>query len=230
LKDKVLEEDTLTWLQKTLKTVPKNAKPIFGYRFLVTGDFNGDGIADTLTEHFISLLDGKEANKFYDSLSDYGQLVALTIAKEPESFVSANSKKIDTLFIWGGGQLSGLSFLKNEGDLDGDGADDLSYVVDWADESNLNTCHLVSYKRHKWVELYSFPIWDWQIPELPSRYLSGAGRSTDDSLRQQLEINLKAWPGFIKKIENNKIRVIFRNDDAMEDSTIIDLKHIKKDK
>ncbi len=238
LKGNALKEDSLTPMEKTLRSVPKNAKPRFGYRFVIRGDFDGDGRQDTLTEHYFSLRYGEETNKYYDSLEDYDQQVAMAVNKVPYSFVSSNTRAIDTLSIWRGGQLFGLAYLKNEGDLDGDGADEISYVIDWADWSSINTGYLMSYKHHKWKELYHFDIWDWQIPQLPqfstSFGLFGVGGivSTmgNDTMNTRLQNDLDSWPGFIKKIGKNKIRVIYRNWASEMDTAIIDLRHIKKKK
>src|SRR4051812_14908215 len=79
--------ESINQLEETLRNIPKNVKPIFGYRLIISGDFNGDGKKEKLIEHFFSLLDKKETNKFYDGLTDYGQLVALTVKKEPFSFL-----------------------------------------------------------------------------------------------------------------------------------------------
>ncbi|MFT5822368.1 MAG: hypothetical protein ACI8ZM_003624 [Crocinitomix sp.] len=38
--------------------------PIFGYHFIIEGDFNGNGIQDTLVEHYISQSNWKETDKF----------------------------------------------------------------------------------------------------------------------------------------------------------------------
>jgi len=222
-------------LEETLKTIPKNIKPVLGYRFILTGDFDGDGKKEKLIEHFFSGLDYKETNKFYDSLSDYDQLVALTVKKAPYSFVSSDNNRIDTLHISSGGQLLGLSYIKNEGDLNGDGTDEVSYVVSWADWSNLNTWHIVTYKNKKWTELYSFPIWDWQLPNLPQTFnqygLFGLDdkiiNTTNDTVNNRLEAELINFKGLVKKVKTNKIQVIFRNDEAEEDTTIVDLKRLK---
>ncbi|MGG9961194.1 hypothetical protein [Ferruginibacter sp. SUN106] len=126
-------------LEEILKTIPKDIKPVFGYRFIISGDFDGDGKKEQLIEHFFSGVDNKETNKFYEGLSDYDQLVALTVKKDPVSFVLSDNKNIDTLGISSTSQLLGLSFLKNEGDLNGDGTDEVSYVVNWASWSSVNT-------------------------------------------------------------------------------------------
>jgi hypothetical protein len=223
-------------IEETLKTIPTNIKPVLGYRFILSGDFDGDGKKEKLIEHFFSRIDNKEANKFYDSLSDYGQLVALTVKKDPFSFVSSDNKLIDTLHISFGGRLLGLSYLKNEGDLNGDGTDEVSYVINWADWSNLNTWYLVTYKNQEWTVLYSFPIWDWQLPGLPvtfDQYESfGLEQktisTTNDTINKRIEKELLGFKSLIKKIKTNKIQVIFRNDEAEQDTIIVDLQQPKR--
>jgi hypothetical protein len=232
---KNLQQDTLNHKndsETTLQSNLKNIKPVFGYRFVISGDFDGDGKKENLIEHFYSASDNKETNKFYDSLSDYDQLVALTIKKKPYSFVISDNTSIDTLHIAFGGQLLGLSYLKNEGDLNGDGTDEVSYVVSWADWSNLNTWHIMSYKNNKWIQVYSFPIWDWQLPDLPETFnqygpfglenkiINTTNDTADDEIQQQL----KEFKGLVKKIKTNEIQIIFRNDEAEEDTMIVNLK------
>lgn len=128
--------------------------PIIGHRFSITGDFNGDGIIDTLTERYTH--QGQETNKIYEGI-EYDSLVALIALKEKQCYLEA-SENIDSLFISGNAQLFGLVYLNNEGDLDGDGADEIGYVVHWADWSSFNTYHIASYKKKQWLEIYSFPI------------------------------------------------------------------------
>lgn len=219
-------------IDEILKSIPKNIKPLFGYRFVISGDFDGDGKKEKLIEHFFSAIDNQETNKYYNGLNDFAQEVALTVKKEPYSFVSSDNKRIDTLPISSGGQLLGLSYLKNEGDLTGDGSDEISYVVNWADWSSTNTWHLMTYKNKRWIELYSFPIWDWQIPDLPETFeqheLFGIEqrimKSENDSINKNLEKELKTFKGLVRKIRTNKIQVIFRNNEAEEDTMIVDLK------
>jgi len=204
-KSKTIDTDSVG--SKTLRHLPDSAKerePVWGHRFRIAGDFNGDGKMDTLAEHFFSRRDNAETNKFYKNM-EYEELVSCTIDKEPYSFLTSSDKNIDTLVIYNGGQLLGLSFLKNEGDLDGDGGDEVSYVVDFADWSELNSCHLMSYKQNSWKNLYTFNIWDWQIPNFSE---------------------LEKFSGFIKMVKPGKIEVQFRNETAEQDTTTVDLKHL----
>lgn len=229
---KIQEEKNMS-LHDTLKQDQK-LKPVFGYRFVISGDFDGDGKKENLIEHFFSGIDNKETNKFYENL-EYENLVELTMKKNPYSFVLSDNKSIDTLQISSLGQLFGLSYLKNEGDLNDDGRDEVSYVVNFADWSNLNTWHLMTYKNNKWQELYSFPIWDWQLPNLPettNQYgLFGLENkivnSKDAIANNKVENELKNFKGLVKKIEPNKIQVIYRNEEADEDTIVVDLKKLK---
>ncbi len=211
--------------------------PVLGYRFVITGDFNGDGKKEKLIEHYVSSINNKETNKFYENLPYYGYLIGQTLIKQPISFLVCDNHSVKTLSISDDWQQFGLAFLKNEGDLDGDGGDEISYVVNWADMSNLNTCHIMTYKNNKWIELFSFGIWDWQLPDLPgtnNQYgLFGLENkmisAEDNKINKQQEAELKKFKGFIKKVGNNKIRIIYRNEEAEEDTKIIDLTQLKKE-
>lgn len=218
-----------------LATIPADTHSVFGYRFEISGDFDGDGKKEHLLEHYFSSIDNKETNKYYKGLNEYNQLVVLTQLKEPYSFVMSDNLKIDTLHIAKNNQLFGLSYLKNEGDLNGDGTDEVSYVVDWADWSNSNTWHIVTFEENEWKELYAFPIWDWQIPDLPeliNQYgLLGLEDKivfdNNDSINRVLINKLKEFKGLVKKVNTNKIQIIYRNNEAMEDTMIVDLTKLK---
>lgn len=229
---KTQEEKTVS-ANDTLKQ-DRKLKPVFGYRFMISGDFDGDGKQENLIEHFFSGIDNKETNKFYENL-EYDDLVDLTMKKNPYSFVLSDDKKIDTLHISSSAQLFGLSYLKNEGDLNDDGTDEVSYVVNWADWSNLNKWYLMTYKDKKWQELYSFNIWDWQLPNLPetsNQYglfgLENKIVNSEDAITNNDIVNeLKNFKGLVKKTKTNKIQVIYRTDEADEDTIIVDLKRLK---
>jgi hypothetical protein len=207
---------------------------IFGYRFEVWGDFNGDGNRESLVEHYYSRRDGKEAYKFYDNVEDDYDILDLVMAKEPYSFATSSNALIDTLRISSVSQLYGIAYLKNEGDLNGDGTEEVSYVTDYADMSSLNTWHIMTYDKEEWKELYSFPIWDWQLPATPGivtnfGLFGSEGKSVipeNDTLNKRIERELKAFPGLVKKLAKNKIQVIYRNEEADEDTLVVRLKKV----
>lgn len=195
--------------------------PILGSRFVLHGDFDGDGLQDTLTEHFFSSIDNRETNKYYKDL-DYELLVRLNDQQSPFSFVSSSNGKIDTLHI-GSGILFGLSWLKNEGDLNGDGTDEVSYVPDLADWSSLNHCVLMTYRHHRWEVLYRFSIWDWQLPDLPQTENEyGLLGLQDKAIGGDAAASRANFSGFIKKIKPGKIMVWFENK-GEQDSAVVHL-------
>lgn len=151
LQKKIVEKDTINnskmgvvfKVEDTLKMTP-----VFGYRFSLIGDFNGDTIKDTLFEKVTSLDTNKEINKYYEEI-EYDDLVEVTIKKNPSVSLVSNSSKIKTFDLDISGQIFGFSFLKNEGDLNGDGTDEISYVSDYADFSSLNRMVIITYKNNK---------------------------------------------------------------------------------
>ncbi len=189
--------------------------PVWGYRFVVTGHFAGTGKRDTLFEHYYSKTRHRETNKFFDSV-DYDGSVGLANEQEPSSFFLCSNPKIDTLMIANDNQLFGVSWMKNDGDLLGNGRDVMEYVIDWADWSSINTCHLVTWDGKKWKELYAFTIHDWEIPQLPG-FATGYGlfgvdggtaiSSKYDTVNLRLEKELKAFPGFIKNKGGGVVKI-----------------------
>jgi hypothetical protein len=231
----VVKADTLKE-NKAKNLAVKPFKPVFGYRFIITGDFDGDGKKDTLTEHFISRISNEEIDKFHYNVDSGWIKYALADSirsKKPISTLVGNNSRIKTLFIDSSGESFGFAYLKNEGDLDGDGGDEISYVVDWADASSVNFCSIMTYKNHKWKDLYHFQMRDWQLPDLPEineqYHATGMHKDIADTTNRRLERELNAFKGFVTKVANNKIRVI-HFDDADLDTSIVKLKkhHIKK--
>lgn len=173
--------------------------PILGKRLKISGDFDGDGKKEDLVEHYISQTTKTETNKSYANNIDYSELVGLIKAKKPQSFVTSSNPEIDSLPISSELQLFGLMFLKNEGDLNNDGNDEVAYVVDWADWSNTNTYHIVSYVNKKWINIHSFPIWEWQFNDLKNNQ------------------------GLVKKLNNSEIEYYYSNDESVLDTMILKL-------
>jgi hypothetical protein len=138
-------------------------KEIWGNRLEISGDFNGDKLPDTLSEQFISSINNKETNKYYEGI-EYDSIVALTIQKKPICVLVSSSGNINPLIIKSKTfQIFGLSYLKNEGDLDHNGTDEIGLVVDWADYSNINSYNVYSYIDKSWVQVLTFEIRDYDI-------------------------------------------------------------------
>lgn len=58
----------------------------------------------------------------------------------------------------------GVYFLINEGDLDGDGGDEISFMIVNRDYSNLNYFRIWTYKDTKWKELFSVLVHEYDCP------------------------------------------------------------------
>ncbi len=214
---KVKQFDTSTnknYHSDSLLRISKDLIAVLGHRFTITGDFDGDGKQEQLVEHFYSRITNQETNKSYLNLDDYDLLVKLTIDKNPFVFLQSTNDKIAKFKIDASPQIFGISYLKNEGDLNSDGIDDVSYVVDWADWSSLNTCHIISYRNQHWEELYAFDIWDWQVPNTEENSTTGINTSSFYD---------KYSDGLVKKIGTNKIQLIYRNEESLEDTMVVDL-------
>lgn len=162
------------------------------FAFIISGDFDGDGAIDTLQEKYISNVDGRLLPKTIPG-KEYDSLVALTFHTQPLCLLVDPNSKLDTLEISNVNQQFGLAYLKNEGDLNGDGIDEISFVVDWADWSNTNTCYIYSYINGTWEKVYSFSIFDSQLPN----YTVSASMDT--------------FKGLIETVDNDTIIINTRN-------------------
>ena len=140
-------------------------KPVKGHRFRIVADVNGNRRRDTLTERFVDPATGHEADKFIADAS-YDSLSARIWRMKPISFVECTDTSVGRLIIREG-ESFGLSHLVNEGDLNGDGRDELGWVGHWVDHSNVNTYRITSWNGSEWVQLASFEMWEWQLPDLP---------------------------------------------------------------
>lgn len=205
---------------ENLGALAEQEPTLFGYRFSITGDFDGDGKKETLTECFISKINGQELDQFLAADDEEGRNIYRIERWQAFSFLTSSNRKIDTLFFELDNPAYGLAYLKNEGDLDGDGADEISYVIRWADVSNLNTCHVVSFKNQQWIHLYSFPIWDWQLPELPIYATQAEWKR--NATQSNTKLNQR-FAGLIKKIRPREFEIVYRNDDAEEDTKTVEL-------
>ncbi|QEM04161.1 hypothetical protein DIU31_011820 [Mucilaginibacter rubeus] len=202
---------------------------VWGYRFVINGDFDGDGRQEKLTEHYFNGLTNKETNKFYNG--DYDYDIKMANGKRSYSFIVCDNELIRRIDVVPVGNF-GLLYLKNEGDLNGDGGDEISYVTNKADWSSFNEYKIMTYKNRKWVVLYWFPIWEWQLPELPrvgnQTVALGSNQVialNSDTTDKKLLKELKVFNGLVKKAGKNKIQIIYRSKDISQDTIIVGLKN-----
>lgn len=58
----------------------------------------------------------------------------------------------------------GVYFLINEGDLDGDGGDEISFMTVYRDYSNINFFRIYSYTGNSWNEIFSCKVHEYDCP------------------------------------------------------------------
>lgn len=173
----------------------------------VVGKWREPSTVDTLTIHLYSRKYGCEivTPLFFSDEIDYESLLEYTAKLDPVIYIVNNSNPTDTLKLGEDiGQLYGVYFAINNGDMDGDGLDELMYMINWADLSSLNSFHIASYKENAWVDLFSFPVWEWQFDE--------------------------GYENVIQKLPEGKIMINFRSDEANEETKIVDLKEISENR
>jgi hypothetical protein len=131
--------------------------PKFDDRLFVVGDFNGDGIKDTIFESYISSLTNKETPKKFAN-EELDKSIDLIIKNQPVTKLYTHTAGVDTFIVTKEYQQSGMNCLINLGDLDGDKTDEFGYMIQWADYSNLNTYYIGKIKQNNFVKLFNFPI------------------------------------------------------------------------
>lgn len=114
------------------------------------------------------------------------------------------------------------------------GGDEVSYVASYPQQSSINFCHLLSYKKNQWKELYTFEIREWQIPPLPQAGktygLMGSDglyeTNDDDNLNQELVKAFNAFPGFMTKMKDGKVKIYTFTDMAEDAVIVLNLKNM----
>jgi len=101
----------------------------------ISGDFNGDGKIETMKMDLEPI-----SKKFENGEIDYYEI-------EGFDFIFSD-KKIPKLNVWGNDEYT----IKNEGDLDGDGGDEIGFLYGWG-TSTCRTYTVFTLKHNKWKEL-----------------------------------------------------------------------------
>ncbi|OUU01599.1 MAG: hypothetical protein CBB99_04435 [Bacteroidetes bacterium TMED39] len=141
--------------EQTSDTISKFTATFRPY-YWIFGDFNGDKQIDTIRELFLSRKTNKGTqNKFYaEHIRDVQK--HLNQIKPSTRIVGTNAPS-DTFVLSDENNQIGLWLFENLGDLDGDGADEIGYSINYADASLLNAYVILSYK-NEWSELAYFTI------------------------------------------------------------------------
>lgn len=122
----------------------------------VAGDFDGDGLTDTVREQLYA--PSRQAG--IDSVADpfrneWDSVVTWYHRQGIQSYLSFVEPGRDTLRI---GTAQGLYCLLNIGDNNGDGRDEIAFVISRLDYSSLNSCRIYTLCGSHWTELSYFNV------------------------------------------------------------------------
>lgn len=131
----------------------------------ITGDFNGDRKADTLAVSFISLLEKRPIA--IDTALSYDSLITNVVNKKPVLQLIAPGWKTLNL-NQGNFYVLGLSLLKNIGNINKLPGDEIAVIIEGADWSNSNVCHIYSYSKYNWKKIKSIEIREEDISKIES--------------------------------------------------------------
>jgi hypothetical protein len=136
-KNKLANQDSLACLKK----------------LFVTGDFDGDGKLDTISQNNISDITHQQIDSYpcnqWDSIEKYFDKI------EADVILTIKNKNCDTLHLGSG---SGLYCLINIGDNNKDKKDEIAFVVDYHNFTNISPCDIYTLCKNKWIKLKTFDI------------------------------------------------------------------------
>ncbi len=125
-------------------------------KLFVTGDFDGDGKRDTIYQHNFSRLTNTEIDCSADPFqNEWDTVVKWFHDQDANVYLTINKTGQDTLNL---GDAQGLYCLLNIGDNNSDGKDEIAFVIDYLDFSNLNSCNIYSLCKGKWTILKRFNV------------------------------------------------------------------------
>ena len=146
----------------------------------ITGDFDGDGTTDTLYQNNISGITKLPIDSFpdsqWDSIENYFSKI------DADVILTLSNQKHDTLHLGSG---ASLYCLINIGDNNKDKKDEIAFVVNRYNFTNISRCYIYTLCDPKWIELKSFNIHEF------------AFQDEDDSLK-----SLKQIKGFLEYRKN----------------------------
>lgn len=119
----------------------------------ITGDFDGDGKQDTLTQFLVDSI-GKPVKRIPDQKT-WEETVAYFSKQGYYTVILMNHSKNNTIKF---GNAQSLYCLINIGDLNNDKRDEIALVPDLMDFSRANSCRIYSLCSSGWKELFTFNV------------------------------------------------------------------------
>jgi hypothetical protein len=151
-------------------------------KLTITGDFDGDGKADTLFQNTINKNTKVSIDSFpnnqWDSLETYFYKI------DADVILTLSNRKCDTLKL---GATGGLYCLINIGDNNKDKKDEIAFVVNYYNFTNITSCCIFTLCDNKWKQLKEF-----KIHENAFEY-EGDTVKTFKQIKGFLEYRKKSW-------------------------------------
>lgn len=172
----------------------------------ITGKFKNPHTVDTLYFHYYSAAYQKHIqnpepsvsmpSSFYSEDDFYRWIKDV----KPVAFATFSNKTIDTLWFSKeeGFPLLEIIYLHNDGDLDGDGLDEISFVNGSYFMSNSYQFHMVSLNQGKWKEIYSAFIMNWMLPPAKKN-------KENNPFVKKIKDKVFKVPNFNTEVENDSI-------------------------
>lgn len=132
-------------------------------KLFVVGDFYENGTIDTIFQHNYSFLNKMEIDSvpdYYEECEDWNyyncwyKLHDWFREQKIETFLTLQTDTLHINFY----SSYGLYCLLNIGDVNNDGKDEIAFVVDWFDMTNVNSCKIYTICNHEWILLKEFSI------------------------------------------------------------------------
>jgi hypothetical protein len=146
-------ENNLETSLNNKKVEHKETKYIHLSKLSINGDFDGDGKTDTLFQNTINKTSKVQIDSFpdnkWDSIENYFYKI------NSDVILTISNRQNDTLHLGRGG---GLYCLINIGDNNNDKKDEIAFVVDYYNFTNINPCFIYTLCSNTWKELKSFKI------------------------------------------------------------------------
>ncbi|MFD0942068.1 hypothetical protein [Pedobacter boryungensis] len=127
-----------------------------GKRLKISGYFNGQE-EETISESYISLKTGKETFKVQD-LNNKANNLRLIRLSNPSTRLYSSLGKRKYYALSNSPFQAGLTLLENCGDINDDGVDEIGYMINWLDDSQLNTYHILKFDDNVYQEILSFQV------------------------------------------------------------------------
>ena len=185
------EKDSTIHQTKTNKTSVSEEDYIVLENLFIEGDFDGDGNTDKIIQ-IVTDANGNTISKI-PAHEEWEKTVEYILKNNINTKLYLENKRTDTLEI---GNSIGLYCLINISDNNKDQKDEIIFVTDLPDYSNLNTARIYTFCNNKWTQLKTFTI----------------NESISFNWEGEVKPTFKDIPGFLSMHNNNWVYTEYNDD------------------